>query len=113
MTDREDEIRAAKDAAIKLARELRAVRQMSYDIRTAVGARLDDALAAVTALQSPLPTRLDLATWITDSGFQDIRPSDVERAGAYWLRWMADRWRYGEGLSPKDCDRWADELDAR
>lgn len=105
----EEEIQAAERAVIGAARRLRP-RPSEHVLATA--------LAKLDALQSPLPSRDELIQFVDSvcgSQGEYFDALTMERAGAYWLRWVATQIRgnVGPNQTSDDCDGFADELEAR
>lgn len=81
------------------------------------GALVDEAVEALDALQSPLPSREEMAHRHRQSGPSE-KPAAI--AEGHWvdcLRWVATQATSATGLAPyvqgTSCTTWADELEAR
>jgi hypothetical protein len=67
---------------------------------------LRKAVEALHASKSPLPRRQELAEWGHD---RDLHGDDMEWAGAFWLRWVAEQ----PDRTVESLYDWADELEKR
>ncbi len=78
--------------------------------------RIRDAVKALDALESPLPTQADLERRLREIPSIASGTRVMHLFGAYWLRWAADRGKEHPVTHAHhviDLLNWADELEAR
>ncbi len=82
-----DDIRAAEKALAAATLEDEAADFKRPHLRAAVLREC----ARLRALQSPLPSTDDLCGIVKAGRYSHLRPREMEEAGVYWLRWLAER----------------------